>query len=251
MNEKPHPLVVLLCLALAVAGAPAAADALKQEPASECVILLHGLGRTAKSMRRLENHLSDAGFAVLNVDYPSTKESLDTLVAEYVGTAVSACEARDCQRIHFVTHSLGGILVRQYLQDRTLPKGSRIVMLAPPNRGSELATKLANLAIYRKMTGPAGQVLGVDAESVPNTLAPVDAEIGIIAGTRSANPIYSAMIPGDDDSKVSVKNAKLKEMQDFIALPASHPFIMRKKVVINHVIHFLRHGQFAHPEHAL
>jgi hypothetical protein len=145
-----------------------------------------------------------------------------------------------------VSHSLGGILIRQYLQNHTLPEDSRIVMLSPPNQGSELADHLRSFRLYHWITGPAGQQLGTQPDSVPRQLGPVDAPVGVITGSTSWNPFYSYLIPGPDDGKVAVEHARLQEMADFLVVPASHTFIMEDDDVIAQTIHFLQLGRFDH-----
>ncbi|MGE0086474.1 MAG: esterase/lipase family protein [Desulfococcaceae bacterium] len=215
-------------------------------PKKECVILLHGLARTPRSMKKLEKHLSDKGYNVINAGYPSTSETVKTLAEKYIPDAITACEKFQPEKIHFVTHSLGGILVRQYLQNQNLPEGSRIVMLSPPNKGSELADYLKGLRFYKWLNGPAGQELGTDPRSVPNMLKPVNAEIGVITGNRSFNPLYSQLISGQDDGKVSAERAKMKEMRDFIVIPATHTFIMNHPQAMIQILSFLEKGKFSH-----
>ncbi len=211
----------------------------------EYVILLHGMARTKFSMGKLESRLAGQGYQVVNDGYPSTRKPVEKIASKYLGPMVSKCKAAGAKKIHIVTHSLGGIVTRQYLQDHTLPKGSRIVMISPPNQGSELADALRHLWLYKWLNGPAGQALGTEPESLPNSLKPLDAEIGIITGNRSFNPLFSWLIPGEDDGKVSVERAKLAEMTDFLVVSSSHTFIMRHPDVLDQVVCFLENGKFA------
>jgi len=210
----------------------------------ECVILLHGMGRTSFSMNKIDKFLSGKGYQTVNFGYPSTRESIKNIAEKYIPRAIDRCKDLHPEKIHFVTHSLGGIVVRQYLQNNSLPLGSRIVMISPPNKGSELADYMKDFWLYKLMNGPAGQELGTGPNSTPNTLQPVNAEIGVITGNKSFNPLFSQLIPGPDDSKVSVERAKLKEMQDFIVIPASHTFIMKNSTALEQVIYFLDNGKF-------
>jgi len=214
----------------------------------ECVILLHGLGRTAFSMSALEDALSDAGYCVWNKSYPSRAADIEWLAISAINDGLAYCESQQAVRTHFVTHSLGGILIRQYLQDNHIEGLGRIVMLSPPNQGSEIPDQLKDYAIFRFATGPAGQQLGTGINSVPLQLAPIPGEIGIIAGTSSLDPWFSPLIPGEDDGKVSVESAKLAEMTDFLVVNNSHTFIMRDDSVIAQVLRFLREGKFSRGE---
>ena len=211
--------------------------------ASECVVLLHGLGRTPVSMLRLDYHLSGSGFDVVNPGYPSTEQPIQQL-ATVVGTGVDECRERQATTIHFVTHSLGGILVRQFFQNHRVPEARRAVMLAPPNHGSEIVDTYRDEWWYRHVAGVAGQQLGTRQDSIPNQLAPVELEIGIIAGTRSSDPWFAAAMRSANDGKVSVDSAKLAEMQDFLLVDSGHTFMMNAAKVLHQVEFFLRNGKF-------
>jgi triacylglycerol lipase len=209
-----------------------------------CVILLHGLARTENSLQKLEHHLKNQGFFVVNIGYPSRKKEIQTLSFETINKATAECAAVGAARIHFVTHSMGGILVRYYLGLNKMPNLGRVVMLSPPNQGSEVVDKLKDFPLFKWLNGPAGQQLGTDKDSLPNSIGPPDYEVGIITGDRSINPILSLLIPGEDDGKVSVKNAKLKGMKDFLVVHKSHPFIMNDENVLKQVTFFIENGAF-------
>jgi len=210
--------------------------------ANECAILLHGLARSDSSMKTMAVELTNAGYTAINYDYPSTQYSVEKLADDAISEALSLCP--DQATVHFVTHSMGGILVRQYLSTQTIENLGRVVMLGPPNKGSEVVDTLHDMPGYELLNGPAGHQLGTDIESIPNKLGPADFELGIIAGTRSINLILSTMLPSTDDGKVTVENTKLDGMKEHIALPVTHPFMMKNKDVIEQVIHFLKSGTF-------
>ena len=211
----------------------------------EYVILLHGLCRTSKSMVPMERALTPSGYRVENVDYPSRTASIEKLSDDAISRAVADCQKAGAVKIHFVTHSLGGILVRSYLSRHTIPNLGRVVMLGPPNQGSEVVDKLGSWWLFKKLNGPAGKELGTDKNSTPNTLSAANFCVGIIAGNRSINWINSWLIPGRDDGKVSVERTKLAGMTDHIIIASAHPFLMRNRAVIGQTIHFLRQGQFS------
>ena len=213
--------------------------------AHEAVILLHGLVRTERSMTRMAQALEDAGYAVTNVGYASRSANIEELARTVIPEALRQPAITNATKIHFVTHSLGGILVRQYLHENKIDNVGRVVMLAPPNQGSEVVDTLGDRAFFQWMHGPSGNQLGTDANAVPRQLGPVDFELGIIAGNRSINWINSlTMIKGPDDGKVSTEHTKVAGMKDHITIRATHPYIMRNRNAIRHTIHFLQTGRF-------
>lgn len=211
---------------------------------AEGVILLHGLARSSASMEPMEDALTDAGYEAVNVDYPSRTATIERLSDEAIGRALAQCRAQGLTKIHFVTHSMGGILVRSYLARHEVPELGRVVMLAPPNGGSEIVDRIGDWAVFGWLNGPAGRELGTDKDSLPNRLGAATFPLGIVAGSQSINWINSAMIAGPDDGKVSVAKTKLAGMTDHIAISATHPFIMRNAEAIRQTLAFLRQGKF-------
>lgn len=209
------------------------------------VVLLHGLGRTHRSMGKMARSLEKPGYNVHNISYPSTRQPIEWLVKNIVTPAITSLSQE--LPIHVVTHSLGGILIRQYLQNHGLPAGSRIIMLAPPNHGSEVADHLRYWKPFLWILGPCLQQLGTGKDSVANQLNPITAEIGIMAGNRSVYPPFSWWIKGINDGLVSTKSAQLDGMKDFLVVPAGHGFIMTRPVVIQQTLHFLQTGKFKEP----
>ena len=215
----------------------------------ECVVLLHGLARSEKSLLKLEGFLENKSFCVVNIGYPSREKTIQELSVEVLPKAIEQCRTLNASKIHFVTHSMGGILVRYYLEHNEVPKLGRVVMLSPPNSGSEVVDKLRDKRIFKWINGPAGQQLGTDAGSLPRTLSSPDYEVGIITGDKTINPILSLLIPGKDDGKVSVESAKLQGMKDFLIVHRTHPFIMNDEKVLQQVIAFIKNGKFTRDKH--
>ena len=232
--------LALVCSACALEIKPVS----KLRPLDQCVILLHGLARTASSMEDMEIALRQNGYYVVNVDYPSREHKIEYLAATVIPQSIALCSQHTSGKIHFVTHSLGGILVRYYLEHNEIPNMGRVVMLSPPNKGSEVVDALKDIALFQWLNGLAGQQLGTDADSIPKTLGPPDYEVGIITGDRSINPFLSLMIPGTDDGKVSIESAKLYGMKDFLVVHSPHPFIMKDEEVLRQVTAFLKNGAF-------
>jgi hypothetical protein len=224
----------LLALLLLLPAGPALAE--------DCVVLLHGLWRSDNSMNKMEKAMAEAGYAVHNIEYDSTELTVQELADEAIPRATASCG--ESEPIHFVTHSMGGILLRQYLEENDIQSLGRVVMLGPPNQGSEVIDTYKDVPGFSWFTGPAGLQLGTGEASVPRSLGPVTFDVGVIAGTQSINPILSGIIPNEDDGKVSVASTRVEGMNDHMELPVTHVFMMRDEEVFSQVIHYLEHGRF-------
>ncbi|MGH8455059.1 MAG: esterase/lipase family protein [Nevskiales bacterium] len=212
---------------------------------NEAVVLLHGLARTRRSMRPVQRALERAGYQVLNIGYPSRREPVERLANMAFSEIGRRLQEINPARVHFVTHSMGGILLRQILSQHRVERLGRVVMLAPPNQGSELVDRLGRLRLFRLLNGPAGLQLGAGTDSLPRRLPPADFDLGVITGTRGLfNPVLWAMLPKPNDGKVTVASAQLEGMRDFRVLPVTHTFLMGNRRVIDLTLHFLRHGRF-------
>lgn len=199
-------------------------------------------------MNDMGDALEEKGYLVANIDYPSRDYPIEVLAPRVVGEGIRQCSREDVRVIHFATHSLGGILVRYYFEHNVLKELGRVVMLSPPNLGSEVTDELADNFFYKNFFGEAGLQLGTGPESLVMQLGPVTYPAGVITGNEHAffDAWFSRLIPGEDDGKVSIKRARVEGMTDFIVLPYSHPFIMEEDEVISQTIHFLQHGEFLH-----
>ena len=246
-DRLPHhlPRQLLALGALLIGAACAPVHVAELPPANgETVVLLHGLARTSSSMRRMERSLEQAGYHVCNIEYPSRAHSVAELARDHVAPRIAECAPANGGAIHFVTHSLGGIIVRQLAANQAVREIGRVVMLGPPSRGSEVVDAMGDWRLFRWINGPAGTELGTAPNATPQRLGPPAFPVGVIAGTRSVNWILSLIIPGDDDGKVSVKNARLDGMRDFAVVKAAHPFLMNDRDAITLTLRFLARGCF-------
>lgn len=242
--SRPRLTVVSLVV-LAVSLGACSGNAPPTARANECVVLLHGLARTDLSMHRMKRMLERNGYHVANIDYPSRDHRIEELAPMAVEDGVTQCNGKPGNStVHFVTHSLGGILVRFYLESNTIEKLGRVVMLAPPNQGSLAVDELVRIPGFDWLNGPAGYQLGKGPESVPLQLGAPEFDFAVIAGNRTIDPITSAVLPDPDDGRVSVADTRLDGMQDFIVVPVSHALIMQDRQVFRLVRNYLAHGSF-------
>lgn len=231
----------VFCLLLALSGLSFQGLAAER---ADCVVLLHGLARSAKAMEPMAKALEHAGYLPVNTDYPSRYYTIEELSALALPAALAVCDEHQAPRIHVVTHSMGGILLRQYLQSHTIDKLGRVVMLGPPNQGSQVVDQLKDTPGFAQFNGPAGLQLGTGDEDLPPSLTAVNFDLGVVAGSRSINWILSSYLPNPDDGKVSVENTRVEGMCAHWVVPVSHPFLMKDAKVIQQTLAYLAEGEF-------
>lgn len=233
-------LPILLALLLWFSGLPSA----QAEPGSETVVLLHGLGRGPWVMKRLEQRLEDAGYRVHNLGYESRSGAIEDIVAEVHVQFRDCCAEASDGEVHFVTYSLGGLVLRAYLAEHRPPNLGRSVMLAPPNGGSEIVDRFGDKEWFGDLLGPLAPQLGTGPDDLPARLPPPDFELGVIAGDHWVNLVGRLVLPPPHDGTVSVQQTAVAGMRDHLVVPFTHTFIVNSKQVTREVIHFLRHGKF-------
>lgn len=211
------------------------------------VVLLHGISRTARSFRKMQVAIERDGYATLNLDYASRSKALEAL-AEDIHPAIERFAEGVNGAVHFVCHSMGGLLARAYIAKYRPQRLGRMVMLGTPNAGSEIADRLKHLGPYRAWFGPAGQQLVTERDAALDAiLPPVDYPVGVIAGNRSIYPMGAVFLPRPHDGRVSVENTRLDGMADHIVVGTTHPWLVRNSEAIEQTIAFLRDGKFKGP----
>lgn len=228
----------LLTLGLGIGRAAMAAGE------GDTVVLLHGLGRSETNMKILEWRLAARGYHVCNLGYDSRIDRIER-VADAVARSIETCRA-PARRVHFVTHSLGGLVLRSLLARHEIADTGRAVMLAPPNGGSEIADRLGALGWLEPILGPLAPQLGTGEEDLPRRLPPPTIPFGVIAGDQWINPAGPLWLPRPHDGTVSVASTRLAGMSDHIVLPYTHTFIVAAGPVADQVHAFLRSGGFDH-----
>lgn len=204
------------------------------------VILIHGIVRSSKSFSKLAASLKKEGYTVVSFDYPSTQVEI-TQSAEYLHKLIQSLEG--IEKISFVVHSMGGLVVRCYLQEHSDERIERMVMMGVPNRGAELADILRNNMLFKVIFGPSGKQLGIDGGFIEKLPIP-EFEFGVIAGARGKEKGYNPLVPGDDDGTVSLASTRLPGACDFTTVSSLHSFIVNDADAIAYTSHFLKTGKF-------
>jgi pimeloyl-ACP methyl ester carboxylesterase len=208
------------------------------------VVLLHGISRTRRSFRKMQAAIEATGFATLNVGYASRRHALETLAAD-IHPAITRFTGSLEGHVHFVGHSMGGLLIRVYIAKHRPKRLGRVVMLGTPNGGSEVADRLKSVSLYRAWFGPAGQQLVTRRDAATEAMLPsVDYPAGVIAGNRSVDPISSVFLQKPHDGRVTVEKTKLDGMADHIIIGTSHPWLPMNGLAIEQTIAFLRGRKF-------
>jgi triacylglycerol lipase len=222
----------------------AAEEGTKTPQRGDYVVLLHGMGRTALSMKRMQYHLESHGYRVVNLSYCSRRLNVAQLSENYLRPLLEQKITDPTVKVHFVTHSLGGIILRQYLTEHSMNSLGRVVMLTPPNHGSEIIDCMRSNPISRPFLGASFRELGTGTDDAPNRLGPIHFECGVIAGDRSLNPFLGSLVPRPNDGKVSVASARVEGMSDFIVLHSTHTWLMWRGKTLRQTLCFLKSGHF-------
>ncbi|MFZ5497140.1 MAG: esterase/lipase family protein [Verrucomicrobiota bacterium] len=210
----------------------------------DCVVLLHGIGMRAYVMQRLESALRADGYRTVNLSYPSRKMPFEQLASEYLPAQLAKHAVAGAPHLHFVTHSMGSLIVRKLIQDARPANLGRVVMIGPPNHGSTAADAAKENVLLRKFLGGNLVRLGTGEDAIVRTLGPADFEAGVIAGEVALHPVFGRTLGGKNDGAVTVESAKLEGMRDFLVVPWSHTVMLWRTEVVDQVRAFLRDGKF-------
>jgi len=228
----------------ACASRPHVPIAVKHANQGACVVLIHGLWRSGMAMNVIASDLAHYGYHTVTVDYPSTQNAIGALSDQYLAPAVDACKAKSRGPVHIVSHSMGGILARHYLQTRSLPEGSRVVMLSPPNQGAALSEYFAGTWWYDWIVGPAGAALTKQAQGIIGDLEPIGAPVGVIAAYRDWSLWPEAWLPAPNDGTVALQNMWLEEMHDWVVINSGHAMMRYHSKTHDYIRQFLREARF-------
>ena len=239
--------LLLLCFVLtAIVPQKSSGQILVEEDPVKIVVLVHGFRRTKNSLYFIQKALEDRGYEVVNRTYPSGENTIEnnaSFINDFVNDKLK--EFPPDAELYFVTHSMGGLVVRCYLEEYRPEHAKRLVMIAPPNRGATMAEYLDMYPITDALLGPSGEEMAMGEDYLEGLCggAP-DIEFGIIAGGRSDGEGYSPLLEGDDDGTVGVWTTYMPEAVDFLVLDHIHTFICHHQDTIDNVIYFLESGRF-------
>ncbi len=241
--EALNIILLIGVLVLSFASATGEWHVEKDNAKQEIVVLLHGLGRSNTAMWRLAGRLEDAGYEVHRVGYNSINTTPDEIITD-ITQQINVCCANESRTIHFVGHSLGGLLIRAYLQENRLPSLGNTVLVGTPNNGTDIADLFKDNCLVELLV-PTATALGTDDESLPNRLDAPYYPVGVIAGVYESDR-NEEYLPGRDDGLVPVESTKLEGMTDFIEIETGHSMMRYNKDVVRQVIFFLHEGKFLH-----
>jgi triacylglycerol lipase len=236
----------LVLLVITTILSPVLATEKPAEP--DCVVLLHGIGLRSYVMKRLESALRADGYRTVNISYPSRRMPFEELAGKYLPAQLAKHDVARAPQLHFVTHSMGSLLVRKFIKDARPANLGRVVMIGPPNQGSAAADAAKENVLLKKFLGGNLVRLGTGEDAIVKTLGPADFDVGIIAGAVAINPVFGEALGDKNDGAVTIESAKLEGMKDFLVVPYSHTLMLWRTEVVDQVRAFLREGKFTRNE---
>lgn len=210
-------------------------------PSHGTVVLLHGWWSGAYFLKGAEWRLRGDGFEVVPVGYPSARMPAESIAGQYLPAALERLGIPGNRPVHFVTHSMGGLLLRRLLARQRPPNLGRVVMLGPPNQGSEAADFWGGSRLARRLAGPNLAALGTGPESFARSLPRADFPLLVIAGNRPLSPFWSPL-PKPHDGRVTVESTRLEGMTAHRVLPLTHSALAWSRTALELASTFLRTG---------
>lgn len=217
-----------------------------QSYAGDYVVILHGFGQSSKSMQRLETYLTDSGYEVINISYPSSKYSIPKLAKDFVWQEVIKKRTDKRRKIHFIGYSMGGVVARYIIEHIKPVNFGKLVLIASPVGGSEIANLIRDFSFTRKFFGPAVEDLATDSDVIKRLKSRVNYDVGVISGNISLNFITSFfLISGESDGTVSLESTKVSGMKDHQIMPYPHFMMIRNSKVPKFLVNFLSCSKFS------
>lgn len=252
MKRRLIPLFVLMTIPLVIAACSLRKEVTAQSVStqsnsgSDYVVLLHGLWNKSSRLADFEDYFEGKNYQVLNLDYPSTEYSIEELEEKYLRPVLKAIPLNKGQRVHFVTHSMGGILLRQFFRENEFDPAGRVVMISPPNQGSQWADRLKESDFYRSMAGPAAFDLRTRNNNFLKNLGPANFYLGVIGGNKSYFEGSEDTLPGANDGMVTIESMKLDGMKDMVIIHEHHRGLTENQEAMEQAEYFIIHGKFNH-----
>ncbi len=210
--------------------------------AQECVVLLHGYARSNTCMEPLEIGLTKEGYNVINLSYPTMKYPVEIISRDHIHPHIE--KISDCEKLHFIGHSLGGIVARYYLSQNEVKNLGKVILITTPNQGSRIATEMESNEFLSALLGPAVSDLAEDSPLLKSLPEP-DYEVGVIAATKSINPLTSIFVlQGEDDGTLTVESMRLTSTKHYVAIPSTHTLVLRHPDLLTQIKSFLTAGKF-------
>ena len=206
------------------------------------VILIHALATSKYFMQPIASYLTKHNFEVYNWDYQSRKFTIPEIASQLQDYII--LNNLNNYEVNFVTHSMGGIVLRYYAKNYNLNIGN-VVMLAPPNNGSEVVDKLKNFYFYKMVFGPAAYSLGTSNDDLVTNLGSVNFNLGVMIGNISYDPLSSIFLPEGNDGKVSIESSKIEGMKEHFVVNSSHITIIFNPNNYKYIYNFLTCGNFS------
>ena len=213
---------------------------------NEAVILIHGFARSRSDMRKLGRALRYQGYQVHTINYSSIRRNIKNIQSDAFQQIDNKLSQISADKIHFVGHSLGGLLIRSYLGKKTIPKLGAVVMIGSPSKGTHFVDYYKD-SWWFKFFGSVTRIFSAEGSQFLNSLKPPNYPLGVIAGNFNVR-FQEHILPGLDDGLVPVESTKIKGMKDFVLIQnTTHRGMLFQRKVVEQVIYFLMNEKFNHP----